>query len=189
MSEQGNSSDQSLLEDIANENQAAMESFYKRHASAVYGFAMKTLQNPVDASEVVNEVMLEVWKKAASFEGKSAVKTWLLSITHHKSVDLIRRSQRHHHESDEHIDEKLNENPACSVLDGQLSAENAGHIKTCMNELQNGHRQVVYLTFFEGFSYPEIARTLEIPDGTVKTRMMHAKKALFACLNRFLNAV
>lgn len=178
--------DAELLAKIATGDQIAMECFYKRHAGAVYGFALKTVKNPVDASEVLNEVMMEVWKKGHTYSGNSSVKTWLLAISHHKSVDQVRKSVRHDHDDESNIDVQSSENLSCSLLDIELAAENGRYVKTCLGELANGHRQVVYLTFYEGHSYPEIAAILEIPEGTVKTRMMSAKKQLLACLGRFL---
>ena len=180
--------DVSLLNRITSGDTVAMECFYKRHASAVYGFALKTVKNPVDASEVMNEVMLEVWKKSNSFGERSKVKTWLLSITHHKAVDCVRKKSRHDHDSDDQIDLQSDENISCSLYELQEASENREHIKTCLGQLANGHRQVVYLTFYEGCSYPDIAATLSIPEGTVKTRMLNAKKQLLACLKRFLPA-
>jgi hypothetical protein len=59
-------------------------------------------------------------------------------------------------------------------------------VKHCLGKLKGGFRQVVYLTFYEGLAYPEIAATLDIPTGTVKTRMMQAKRLLEACLSRLL---
>ncbi len=179
--------DEELLKQIASGDQVAMECFYKRHSGAVYGFALKTVKNPVDAGEVLNEVMMEVWKKGDSFSGGSSVKTWLLAIVHHKAVDHVRKSARHDHDDESSIDHDAGDNVTCSVLDLQLSAEDGRHVKTCLGELANGHRQVVYLTFYEGYSYPDIAGILDIPEGTVKTRMMTAKKLLLSCLSRFLS--
>ncbi|MGD2118639.1 MAG: sigma-70 family RNA polymerase sigma factor [Chromatiales bacterium] len=177
--------DRLLLEQIASGREAAMETFYRRYSNNVYGFAMKTLHNPVDAAEILNEVMLEVWKKASNYAGKSSVKTWLLSITHHKAVDLVRRNSRHDHEDETHIDESA-QGIAGSLLDGALADERGVFVRQCMEGLSQSHRQVVHLTFFEECSYPEIAETLDIPQGTVKTRMMHAKKKLFDCLKKML---
>lgn len=180
--------DRELLTQIAFADQVAMECFYKRHGGAVYGFALKTVKNPVDASEVLNEVMMEVWKKSHTFSGNSSVKTWLLAIAHHKAVDLVRRSARHDHDNETAIDQHASDNLSCSLLDIELAAEDGQQVKTCLGELANGHRQVVYLTFYEGHSYPDIAAILDIPEGTVKTRMMAAKKQLLVCLERFLTS-
>lgn len=180
--------DAALLGRIAAREESALERFYRKHASAVYGFALRTVKNPVDASELLNEVMLEVWNKAASFAGRSSVRTWLLSITHHKAVDLVRRNARHDHDDESRIDTEAPERQTGSPLDLELACEDGAHVRVCLDGLASGHRQVVYLTFFEGRSYPEIATILGIPDGTVKTRMLHAKRRLLDCLRQFLPA-
>ena len=59
-------------------------------------------------------------------------------------------------------------------------------MRQCLDRLKDGHRQVVYLTFFEELSYPQIAEIMAIPHGTVKTRMLHAKQQLLQCLRRLL---
>lgn len=174
--------DENLLQRIADGDQSAMERFYRRHSAAVYQFAMKTLHNGADAAEVLNEVMMEVWLKAQSFSGNARVSTWLLSITHHKAVDMVRRKSRH--DGGQELQENTLVSSTCSLEMAQSGVENSRYVRRCMDELKSGHRQVVYLTFFEGYAYPEIAEVLQIPAGTVKTRMMHAKKLLMSCLTR-----
>ena len=63
------------------------------------------------------------------------------------------------------------------------SAEDRRALEHCLDQLSGGHRQVVHLTFFQGCAYPEIANILEVPEGTVKTRMLNAKKQLFRCMS------
>lgn len=180
--------DNELLEAISSGSEKAMHEFYKRYSSIVYQFAFKTLLNGPDASEVMNEVMMEIWRKADSFSGKSKVRTWLLSITHNKAVDTVRKKSRH--DGNQELNEETEMGASCSLDDAHSGLENSKHVKQCMNGLNNSHRQVVYLTFFEGLSYTDIAGVIEVPAGTVKTRMMHAKKNLMACLARlFGNAI
>ncbi len=172
------------LQQIAEQNEAAMERFYREFFGAVFQFAMKTVNNPADASEVSNEVFMEIWRKANSFSGQSKCRTWLMSITHHKAVDLIRRKSKHDkvEDIDQH-DDVAEDNPTCSLSNAQQNIQHRGKLEHCMGELKDGHRQVVYLTFFEELAYSEIAQVLSIPDGTVKTRMLHAKKLLMHCLS------
>ena len=63
-------------------------------------------------------------------------------------------------------------------------AQDGRQVRICLEELPDAQRYVVYLTFFEDLSYPEIARILEVPEGTVKTCMFHARKVLYRCLER-----
>lgn len=175
-----NENDIGLLTAIANGDQQAMERFYKQHSSLVYQFAFKTVQNGPDAAEIMNEVMMEVWRKAATFKGGSKVRTWLLAVTHNKAVDAVRRNARH--DGGEELDEDAHAAPRCQLDDAVATAQHAKFVQHCLQKLKLIHRQVVYLTFFEGLPYPEIAKVLNIPNGTVKTRMLHGKKLMQNCL-------
>lgn len=169
-----------MLDRIAGGCEVTMESFYRNYAGAVYQFAFRTLGNTADAEEVVNEVMMEVWRKADSFAGRSRIKTWLLSITHNKAVDAVRRKVRH--DADEWDPDAAIDANVCTLTDLKASTENRQHVEECMGRLNDGQRQVVYLTFFEELSYPEISIVLAVPAGTIKTRMLHARKLLKRCL-------
>jgi len=172
-----------LLRNIAAGSEQALKEFYQAFHSSVYAFALKLLKDPVDAAEILNEVMMEVWRGASRFEGRSRARTWVMGITHHKIVDQLRRRGRH---KTEEIDPDIPDENASVVLDAIVSAENARFIQLCMEKLSDAHRQVVHLTFFEDFSYPEIAQILNCPLGTVKTRMFHAKQLLKKCLARLM---
>lgn len=175
-----NENDLNLLAAIAKGDQQAMETFYRQYSSVVYQFAFKSLQNGPDSAEVMNEVMMEVWRKAGTFKGGSKVRTWLLAVTHNKAVDAVRRNARHY--GGEELDEAEQVAPQCRLEDSMTTARDAKLVQHCLKRLKSIHRQVVYLAFFEGLPYPEITRILNIPHGTVKTRMLHAKKLLQQCL-------
>ena len=175
--------DQELLQRIARQDQAAMTEFYDTYHSAVYHFALKRMREPSDAAEVLNLVMMEVWKTASRFEGRSKVRTWLLGITNHKIIDALRKIGRHEGEelNDSYEDESHTES-----IDMVELAEHAEFIRQCMDGLSDAHRQVVHLAFFEDLVYTEIADIMACPEGTVKTRMYHAKTALKKCLQKLL---
>ena len=176
--------DEQLLQRIASGDQQALRQFYERFHGVVYQFALRTLNNGADAADVLNEVMLEVWRRAATFAGQSQVRTWLLSITRYKAIDLLRRKR-----PSEPFDEALLEDEAADSCPARLALElgqQGAQVRQCLERLKDGHRQVVYLTFFEELSYPEIAEIMAIPHGTVKTRMLHAKQQLLQCLRRLL---
>jgi RNA polymerase sigma-70 factor (ECF subfamily) len=172
-----------LLRRIATGSEQALNEFYQAFHSSVYAFALKLLKDPVDAAEILNEVMMEVWRCAERFKGRSKAKTWVMGITHHKIVDQLRKRGRY---KTEEIDPNIPDDDSSMVIDAIVSAENARFIQHCMEKLSDAHRQVVHLTFFEDFSYPEIAQILNCPLGTVKTRMFHAKQLLKKCLSRLM---
>ena len=172
-----------MLEKIANGNEGAMHEFFSGFSQVVYAFAMNRLKDAADASDVVNDVMLQVWKHAGRFESRSKVKTWLLGIANHKVLDAFRkRGQVQFEEVDEQI---ADESSDIGVLEISM-LQDAKSIRDCMEKLSENHRQVVHLAFFEDLPYPEIADILNCPTGTVKTRMMHAKNSLKRCLEALM---
>jgi RNA polymerase sigma-70 factor (ECF subfamily) len=173
----------SLIEQIAAANEQAMEEFYRLFQTSVYAFALRRLSEPADAADVLNETMLEVWRHAGRYEGRAKVKTWLLGIANHKVMDKLRQRGRHPETSDE-TDIPDDDSPAPDVsLAGNEYAE---FVRRCLDKLQDNHRQVVHLAFYQELSYPEIAAILECPEGTVKTRMFHARQLLKRCISMLL---
>jgi len=156
-----------------------MNRFFQRHHQSVYAFALRRLNEAADAADVLNDVMLQVWRGADRFAGNSKVSTWLLGIANHKILDIYRRRGRHAHEE---LDDSYEDESAGSAEADIALAQDAGMIKHCMEKLSAAHREVVHLAFYEDLAYPDIAAILECPPGTVKTRMMHARKNLKRCL-------
>lgn len=177
--------DEQLLQRIAGGDQRALRQFYERFHGVVYQFSLRTLHNGADAAEVLNEVMLEVWRRAATFAGQSQVRTWLLSITRYKSIDLLRRKRPSELLDEAALEDEASGESCPASLAIELGQQGA-QVRQCLERLKDGHRQVVYLTFFEELSYPQIAEIMAIPNGTVKTRMLHAKQQLLQCLRRLL---
>jgi RNA polymerase sigma-70 factor (ECF subfamily) len=171
--------DAELLARIAAGSEQALADFYRRYQARVYNFAQQRLDNAADAAEVLNEVMLEVWRGAQAFQGRARVSTWLLGIAHHKSIDLLRKRGRREADS---LDFDIGDDRPDPGPTAVAGAQDSKQVRICLGQLPDAQRQVVYLTFFEDLPYPEIARILEIPEGTVKTRMFHARKSLAHCL-------
>lgn len=171
-----------LLERVAQADEAAMHEFYKLFYSSVFSFVVSRLRNEYDASECTNEVMMEVWKSAHRFEGRSRVSTWVLGIAKYKAIDILRARKRHqaHESDDEEIESLVDTEPA--IQDVLEAAADRKLIHHCIEKLSEYHMQIINLVFYQELSYPEIASMLECPEGTVKTRVMHAKRKLMNCL-------
>jgi RNA polymerase sigma-70 factor, ECF subfamily len=177
-----NENDLELISRIANGDQSAMTSFYQDHESQVYGFAVKKLNDPHAAADIVVETMMAVWTSAASFRGSAKVTTWLFGIAHRKSIDALRKRGRH---QTEELDFDVVDDSG-DFADALEAAENGEHIRQCMQGLSDAQKEIMHLAFFEDMSYPEIANIVDCPDGTVKTRVFHAKKKLKQCLQRLM---
>jgi len=169
-----------LLARIAQGNEQALGDFYKAFHARVYAFVLRRLNDPAEAAEILNEVMLEVWRSANRFEGRSQALTWVLGIAHHKALDALRRRGRR---TVEELNESMPDDDAPSASDLLNAAQNADFLRRCLDRLADTYQLVMHLAFFEDLPYPEIARIAECPVGTVKTRVFHAKRLLKECLS------
>ncbi len=168
-----------LLAEVAAGNEDALLELYRAFEGRIFGFAQSRLNDPAVASDLVNEVMVEVWKKAATFEGRSAAASWILGITRYKIMDELRRRGRRQFDE---LDESAPDETQVNVSDALAAAGDAQHVQECMRGLSEAQREAVHLAFYEDLSYAEISEIAGCPEGTVKTRVYHAKKALMQCL-------
>lgn len=172
--------DAKLLAGIARGRERDMSEFYRLYHSRIYAFVLRRLRNSADAAEVANEVMLEVWRGAGGFEGRAKALTWVLGIANHKALDRMRRKGYDATPEEFDPDELSDERESTDELLARLQQAEA--VRRCLDRLSDAHRAVVHLAFFEDLGYEEIASILRCPEGTVKTRMFHAKKGLKRCL-------
>jgi RNA polymerase sigma-70 factor (ECF subfamily) len=168
-----------LVARIGRGDEAALKSFYELFEARIYRYAFARLNDAFAAADIVNDVMLEVWRSAVSYAGKSQVSTWALGIARHKIVDYLRRERRH--ASDELLVEPADE-ATPSALEAIAGLQEAERLERCLARLSDEHREAIHLAFFEQLPYSEIALVADCPQGTVKTRVYHAKQALKRCL-------
>ncbi len=127
------------------------------------------LSNPATVEEVLDDVMLVVWKDARRFRGDAAVSSWIFGIAYRKALTAIRTEVRYQ--------APLDRNADASTVPG-TPERHVEWIRAALTHLSPDHRQVVELTYFGGFSYQEIAEIADCPVNTVKTRMFHARRRL-----------
>jgi RNA polymerase sigma factor (sigma-70 family) len=161
-------SDEALLERVATGDSAAFRTLYERHAERVLRFAMSIVRQAHLAEEVLQETMIVVWKKAKTFKGNAKVSTWILGIARNLAFNLLRKEKRGARLPEERSAET---NPAKRI-------ETAVQVERALETLPDHHREVMHLVFYEEMNLREAAEVLGIPEGTVKSRMHHARKAL-----------
>jgi len=161
-------SDRELIAGVATGSDEAFRQLYDRFSDRVYRYAYTILRAKHLAEEVVQETMIAVWKGASKFSGRSKVSTWIFGIARNQAYSLVRREIRTERVPDVPLVEP---DPAPGI-------HRQERVARALNQLSDDHREVVFLTFYEGLSYGEIAAILDIPTGTVKSRMFHAKKRL-----------
>jgi RNA polymerase sigma-70 factor (ECF subfamily) len=171
----GGTPDGKLLDGIAKGDRDAFTAFYQRHNRALFAFLVKLVRDRELAEEVLSETMLEIWRQAGRFEGKSSVTTWLFSIGHHKAVSRLRKKR----------EVALDDEVAAAIEDQAPGPDSiaAGQgmsrlLQGMMEKLSLDHREILHLAYFQEFSVQEIADTLDLPENTVKTRMFYARQKL-----------
>jgi len=168
-------SDEALLARIGGGDQAALKALYARHSVKVFRFVARMLRDDARAEDIVSETFIDVWKTAARFEGRSAVGTWLLTIARNKTISTMRRNR------DQELDEEAAGEIADESDDPETQMQKQGKsalLRRCIERLSAEHREVIDLVYYHDKSVEEVAAIVGIPEGTVKTRMFHARKRL-----------
>jgi len=166
--------DLALVSKIVDGDQAAMRVVYEKYSGPLQNFVKSWLANPHEAADIVHETMLEVWRRADRFQGRSSLKSWIFSIARYKSIDKNRKGSRLTYTDidPEIVDDSISPSEALSA------SQEADHIRACIATLSEAHQRVIHLAFYADMSYKEIAEIEDCPVGTVKTRVLHAKKLL-----------
>jgi len=175
MSTMAAQSDIDLLTRIRAGDQLALQTLYGRHHVKVFRFALRLVRSEPAAEDVVSEVFIDVWRNAAGFEGRSEASTWLLAIARNKALSLLRRRK----------EDALDEESAAAIEDDAddpevvLQKKSKGDLlRACLAQLSPQHREVIDLVYYHDKSIEEVALIVGAPEGTVKTRMFHARKRL-----------
>ncbi len=161
-----------LLAKVANKDSGAFQQLYDEFANRVFRYALTILHDRHLAEEIAQETMIAVWNGAHRFAGRSKPSTWIFGIARNQALTLLRKEKKAEKLPEQNL---VQADPSKHILERE-------HMSKALEKLSSDHREVVYLTFYEGLSYGEIAEILGIPPGTVKSRMFHAKRKLAEAL-------
>ena len=173
--------DQELLVRIAAGEKDALEAIYERYSMAVYSLARYMLRSEAVAEEATQDVFLNIWLKANSYNSsRGQPKTWIMSVAHNKIVDVIRYRRRAEAVADPKEYETLDLLPSEQVGTDEAVVRNleAERVRLALGRLPAAQQEVVTLAYFGGLSQSEIAARLGQPLGTVKTRARLALQKL-----------
>jgi RNA polymerase sigma-70 factor (ECF subfamily) len=170
-------SDARLVTSIARYSEVALAEVYRRHGRAVYGLARRVLQDTAEAEDVTQEVFLRLWREPDRFDPeRGSLRSFLLAETHGRAVDAVRSSSsRRAREAREAA------RTARAEYDMQHEAWDlalADQVARAMGELSDDERRAIELAYFDGRTYREVARVLEQPEGTVKSRIRSGLRRL-----------
>jgi RNA polymerase sigma factor (sigma-70 family) len=165
-----------LLRRVAAKDRRAFETLYNLYYRRIFGYLLKLTRRAELVEEVLNDVMLAIWKGAGTFDGRSRPSTWIFGIAYHKALKaLSRRSQEVAEDLEEGRPEPVDAEEPESLA---VRREVAGVLGRAIGALSPEQRAVVELTYYYGLAYQEIAEIVGCPVNTVKTRMFHARRRL-----------
>lgn len=165
-------SDDDLLKAVAEGKVDAFEHIHKRYFPKLMHFARRITGSAEAAEEVASDTLMTVWRTADRFEGRSKPSTWIFGIAYRTSMKHRQKAERH--SGNLELDEEL-------VASGEKTEDTVMRtrdVARALSQLTPVLRAVVELTYYNGYLYTEIAEILDCPVGTVKTRMMTARRLL-----------
>ena len=175
-----------LLGRIEQQDEGAFRELYCAFSRKLYAYVLRQLSDPAQAEEIVADTLYEVWKAPAKFRGDSQFSTWLIGIARNKVLMHWRgRKPDADHDDVADLAEQLpSDSPG--AFDLMAEQQRSDGVRTCVDKLGPDHRECVHLVFYQGMALADVARIQQIPEGTVKTRLFHARQKLKQCLQRML---
>jgi len=167
---QKTSPDAELLHAIARGDESALAALYDRYHSILLGLLLRILHSRVEAEDVLQEVFLQIWQRAANFdEARGRGFTWMVTLARSRAIDRLRSLQSRQRADDT----ALRDAPEAvgDASDDAYQAEQREIVRAALAEIPEEQRRALLLAYFEGLTQSEIAARLGQPLGTVKTRM------------------
>ena len=170
-------SDAELLRAVAAGDAGALEELYGRYSAALFGYLNRLAGDRMTAEEILQDTMLAVWQSAGGFEGRAKVTTWLFGVARRQAHNRLRnRPAPEPGELFDHVDQSAGPEELA------IAAAGGTPVAAAIDLLPEHHRDVIALVFVAGLPLADVAEVLEIPVGTVKSRLHHARAAVAAGL-------
>jgi RNA polymerase sigma-70 factor, ECF subfamily len=167
---------------VARGDTAAFEALYDQMADVVFGVIRRVLRDPAQSEEVAQEVLVEVWRTATRFDPeRGSAATWVLTMAHRRAIDRVRSAQAAH-DREERValrDHLPAFDEVAERVEQNLERE---QVRRCLSNLTELQRESVTLAYYGGYTYREVGELLEVPLGTVKTRLRDGLIRLRDCM-------
>lgn len=176
--------DADIMAAMAAGDPAAMETLYDRYSRPVYSFAYRMLGDRDHAEDLMQEVFLRAWRRSSRFsDSRGTLISWLLSITHNMAIDELRKKQRRPQKADSNEPDVLMgslRDTTEPVEEIAVRSDTGRAVREALDEIPENQRVVLELGYFRGMTQREISEKLDVPLGTIKTRMRLALRKLQA---------
>jgi RNA polymerase sigma-70 factor (ECF subfamily) len=172
----------------------AFEVLVKKHQKRMLNIAYRMTGNYEEACDIVQDAFVSAYKSIRSFRGKAKFSTWLCTIVMNLSKNRLKQLKTQLHHEKFSIDDPTNNgqirgelaSSGLSALESLEKKDVHEKVQECINSLDEEFREVLILRDIQGFSYDEINNLLEVPEGTVKSRLFRAREALKDCLKNVI---
>lgn len=165
-----------LIIETAAGNEKAFEQLYQLYFNRLYQFIFRITRHQNCIEEIINDVMYVVWEKASSYDQTCRLSTWILGIAYFKSLKSVEKIMVNENRAVE-FNEELDYFPEKGTH-WVYQLETSNWLEVAFGQLSTEQRAVVEMTYYQGLNYNEIAKIMQCPENTVKTRMFHARKIL-----------
>ncbi len=171
-----------LLRRVAHHDSEAFAALYDATRSRVYGMVSRVLRDRGYSEETTQDVYLQVWRTAESYDPASgSALAWLLTLAHRRAVDRV-RSEQAASQRDSRYGAATIERDTDHVIDAVLSGEERQRVTACLNGLTGVQRECIELAYYQGLTYVQVSERLSANLATVKSRMRDALRGLRNCL-------
>jgi RNA polymerase sigma-70 factor (ECF subfamily) len=168
-------SDEELLELVARSDDRALAELYDRYGRSAYGLALRVLRDAALAQDAVQEGFLAVWRNADRFRAERAKpSTWILTLVHRRAVDLVRREERRRGDPLESAPQAS----GAATAEEAVLRERRRAVQAALTQLPAHERQALELAYYGGLTQSELADRLDVPLGTIKSRMFSGLRRL-----------
>ncbi|SMO40911.1 RNA polymerase sigma factor [Solitalea koreensis] len=165
-------SEEELVRALHAKQKIAMDALYAMYSAALYGIISRIVQVDEEAEDVLQEVFLKIWNNGAYYDStKGRLFTWMANIARNQAIDKIRSKSFKNEVKNQDLEDNVDTIDVFKNL--SMSPDHIG-LKDLLNKLKPEHKIVVELVYFNGYKQQEVADELDIPLGTVKTRLRMA---------------
>lgn len=170
-----------LLTAVARGDRSAFDTVYQRLAAPVYGLARRVVRDPAQAEEVAQEVLVTVWRTAARFDpARGSAMAWVMTLAHRRAVDRVRAEQA----ATDRATRAFRQEPppydeVAETAEHHMEAE---RVRRCLESLTELQGDALRLSYYQGYTYREVATLLSVPLGTIKSRMRDGLIRMRDCL-------
>lgn len=172
MSPESEAKQAELLRRIAAGDRLAMGEFYDETAGSLFSYSFRILGNAQDAEEAIQDVFVQIWTKAATFDVEIALPFhWALSIARNRCIDRLRARQRRSKVMVEKCQDFETGGPHERAVESESQPDSVEDLRAHLDSLPADQKQAIELAFFGGMTHHEIAEMLKEPLGTIKARI------------------